>query len=86
MLEYLDMTPLGLYRAIQHECQGRYDTLKYDEVSMTKHVIILTRANKMDISIVCRNPHTDLIKYEHAMATIQHIKDEYEEREVVWWL
>lgn len=86
MFDAIDMTPKGLYRAIERECEGRYDTLEYIEQSQTKHVIKLTRKQKLDIYVVCDNPQNKLVKFEHAMSTIEHIKDEYEEREIIWWL
>lgn len=86
MFEELDMTPRGLYKEISNQCEGRFDTLQYIEKSQYTHVIKLTRAGENDIEVVCSRPHEHSVTYEVALKTVNHILEEYPERELVWWL
>ena len=85
MFEELSMTPRELYKLICSECKDRYDTIEYDEVSQSKHVIVLTRAGELDINVVCMHPYSKQLNRETVENTISHIKDIYSEREIVWW-
>ena len=85
MFEELDMTPRGLYKEIVNMCEGRFDTLQYIEKSQYTHIIKLTRNGLKDIEVVCSKPSERTITYEVVQSTINHINNEYPEREVVWW-
>lgn len=86
MFEALDMTPRGLYKEISTHCQNHYDTLEYYEKSQYIHVIKLTRSGKKNIEVVCSNPYENSVSYRYALETVDHIKQEYPEQEMVWWL
>ena len=86
MFEELDMTPRDLYKEISEQCEGRFDTLEYIEKSQYTHVIKLTRAGQKNIEVVCSKPYERSVTYEVAHQTVNHINEEYPEREVVWWL
>lgn len=85
MFEDRNMTPRDLYKLIADTCEGRYDTIEYVEKTQYTHVISLTRAGLKDIDVKCTKPYEHSVTYENAMATLDHIKDVYSEREVVWW-
>ena len=85
MFEEMDMTPHLLAKLIMDECWDRYDTIEYIEVSQYTHVIKLTRAGLIDIDVTCTKPYESSVTFRNALATIDHIKDIYPERDVVRW-
>lgn len=85
MFEDMNMTPRDLYQMIADACAGRYDTIEYIEKTQYTHVISLTRSGLKDIDVKCTKPYEHSVTYMNALATIDHIKDIYPERVVVWW-
>lgn len=85
MFEVQDMTPRHLYKLIMDECWDRYDTIEYIEKTQYTHVIKLTRSGLIDIDVTCTKPYEHSVTYRNALATLDHIKDIYPERDVVRW-